>query len=123
MPIVFNDGTAATPFGSTTVSISSSTYYIDDSSATTPVTVVDIPDEVGSPRKQVAVSGKTTGTMTLQLETTSSLIPAPGTLFVVPAMYGASGSNAFSASITEVGTPRSNNTYATCTIGWVKKLN
>jgi len=119
MPIVLNDGSV--PFGTATILIGSDTYYIEDSSATIPTNVVDVPDEVGSPRKQVIVSGKRSGTMTLQVETTSSAIPSPGDAFNMPAYFSGDATSK-SCSITEVSTPRSNNDYAKISVGWVEIL-
>jgi len=120
MPIVLND--SGVPFGTAIITVGSETYYIEDSTGTKPTTIVDVPDEVGAPRKQVVVSGKLTGTMTLQLETTTSAVPQPGGSFVMPSGFGGSGS-AFTASITEVSTPRNNNDYAKINVGWVQILN
>ena len=121
MPIVLNDAGGVAPFGSAQIVIGSETYYVEDFSATTATNTVDRPDEVGSPRDQIVVSGKTTGTMTLQLETTGSAIPTAGDDFLIPAQWG--NDAAYSGSITEVTTPRSVGAYATCNVGWVKLLN
>jgi len=120
MPITLNDGPEV-PFGTFQLVIGSETYYVEDWSATTNTTIVDRPDEVGSPRDQIVVAGKTAGNATLQLENTSSALPAAGDDFIVPAQYGAD--TEFTASVTEVTTARNNGTYATCNIGWVKILN
>lgn len=120
MPIVLNDG--GFDYGTSTITINGTTYYIEDSNGTKPVNITDVPDEVGSPRGQVLVSGKESGTLTLQLGSTGSTVPSPGGLFVMPAKFGGSGS-AFTASITEVSTPRNVNDYAKINVGWVKKIN
>jgi len=118
MPIVIRDASDA-PFGSEIVQINSVNYYAEDISATKPVNVVDRTDEVGSVRDQVGVSGKITGTMTLQLETTTSAIPSPGD--TLSGSYG-TGSNTW-FFVTEVGTPITMNDFRKVTIGFTQKLN
>jgi len=121
MPIVVND--IDVPFGTTNVTINSNSYYVEDITGNSPTNVVDVPDEVGTPRKQVILSGKKTGTMTLQLETTASnLIPQVGDQISIPTGSGGTGS-AVTAYVTSVDTPRSNNDYAKITVGWTEKLN
>jgi hypothetical protein len=120
MPIVYNDGSV--PFGTGTTTINGTTYYINSCQGSKPTNVVDVPDEVGSPRKQVIVASKCQGTMTLQLETTNSVVPSPGTLCTIPAGMAGTGS-AITASITDVATPRDVNSAWVVDVGWVQKLN
>lgn len=118
--IIFNDGNV--DFGSSAVTIGGVSYLAENISPSGDVNVVDIPNAVGAASKQVGVSQKIVGSMTLQLETTNSAIPARGGEFTLPARYSASGS-AVVCYLTSVGTPRSVNDYAKVECGFVQKLN
>lgn len=121
MPVTFKDGSVE--FGSNYIKLQNNiTYLIEDSSGETPANVVDVPDEVGSPIKQVIIAGKQSGTFTVQLPNTGSAVPKTGQTGSLVAGFAGTGSKQ-TIIITSVSTPRSVNDYAKAQVGWVKKLN
>jgi len=121
MPITYSDGTVL--FGTENITLENGvTYVLEDCSGTTPANVVDVPDKVGSPTKQVIVQGKPNGSFTIQLPNTGSAVPQVGMTGSLLAGFAGTGS-AMTVIITEVSTPRSVNDYAKSNCSWVKKLN
>jgi hypothetical protein len=121
MPITYYDGTVL--FGTEEVTLETGfTYVLEDCTGTVPVNVVDVPDKVGSPTKQVLVAGKANGSFTLQLPNTGSAVPQVGMTGSLKAGFAGTGS-LMNILITEVSTPRSVNDYAKVNCSWVKKLN
>lgn len=121
MPVTYYDGTVL--FGTEDVTLENGfTYVLEDCTGTVPVNVVDVPDKVGSPTKQVLVQGKANGSFTIQLPNTGSAVPVVGMTGSLRAGFAGSGS-ATAIIITEVSTPRSVNDYAKANVSWVKKLN
>lgn len=120
----FND--LNVPYGAVTMSLgggnnnmANTTYYIEDWSADTDVNIVNIPNEVGKIRGRVIVDRDKTGTATLQLPNTTSLVvPKIGATGSMPPQFCATGS-ATTIMVSGVSTPRSINDYAKCTINWM----
>lgn len=74
MANVYNDGNI--PYGSQVVTLNATTYVAEDINFEDTTKTIDRADEIGNPNGAVYIKQKVTGTMTLQLATTSTAIPA-----------------------------------------------
>jgi hypothetical protein len=116
---VYNDGSL--PYGSRLIQLTGSVtgaYVAESIEVTRPTTQIQRLDEIGEPNSAVYIRNWATGTATLQLATTASLIPANGCTFAVsfdltPEIF----------VITQVGQPETSTTDKKITITFSEVIN
>lgn len=116
---VFNDGNL--PYGSRIIQLTGSgngTYVAENIEITRPTTQLPRSNELGNPNGAVYIRTWNTGTATLQLATTASVVPAVGNTFATTW----SGS-AERFVITQVGQPESSTTDKKVNISFTEIIN
>lgn len=123
MPVLLYDPVGF-PIGLCNLTINGETFVPENANFDEPTNEVIAPDAVGSPRLRAITKGLDKGSITVALDTTSSLsnLQQRGTWFIVPTCLGLSGS-AFSASVDSISNVRSIGDYWKATFGFTKKLN
>ena len=123
MPLLISDPVGF-PIGTAVISIGGESFTVQNASFDEPTNEIISPDIVGSPRLRAQSRGLDKGSITVALDTTSSLnnLQQRGTWFVVPTSLGLSGS-AFSASVDSINNVRDVGDYWKATFGFTRKLN
>lgn len=105
MPAVYNDGVL--PYGSRVLTITNpgvgavaTTYIADNIQLTRPTTKIERRNELNEPTGKVTLRDFETGTATLQLATTSTVLPVLGATF--SSTFGAASENFY---ITHIDQP------------------
>ncbi len=116
----YNDGSV--PFGAQVVTIGTTPYVAENVTYTEPSTVIERRDEDGDPSGQVVVAGFGSGSATLQLATTLTVIPAVGATFTLTRNGGATAATV-GAVITEVAEAQAQLDAKKCNINFRRRYN
>jgi hypothetical protein len=112
-----NDGGLV--FGSQVVTIDAVAYVAENISIDAPSTVIEQKDEYGVPSGQVIVEGFVTGTATLQLASSATVLPAIGDAFQITTI----GGTAVYFLVSQVGQAFSQDAETKCNISFRKRIN
>ena len=123
MPLNFNDTGSGVIYGLDQITLNGVQFYANDMGGSAPTEVKNLLDEVGSARKAVGVRAKKTGTYTIQLDSLGAKASASAAISMSIAAADAPSGSSFVAWVTNKDISKSNESFATMTIGWEEKLN
>ncbi len=108
------DGTQAFAIGASPLTINSVAYIAEDIDIQNPTKIPQIADANGIPTGQVIIPQNPTGTMTLQLATSNTVVPPKAQTFT---MFGSTW------YVTDVGTAYKQGEYVKVKVSFVNKIN
>ena len=115
---IYQDG--AYPSGAPTLTINSVTYVCDAFSLEDASNVVDVTNASGEHAGAISIKGKTTGSATLQLATSTTVAPTTAAAAATTGVFTLDSATYF---ITSVSKPRPKDGYWTVSINFQKREN